>query len=48
MQLAPWQTPFLNRIMELDDFDNDLDYNIVLIYTQEKPIPRLIIAVIKP
>ena len=34
--------------MELDDFDNDLDYNVVLAYAWEEPTPRPVIAAMEP
>ena len=32
--------PFLSRIVELDNFDNDLDYIVAVIYAWEEPIFR--------
>ena len=40
--------PFLNRIMEFDNFNNDSDYNVIITYAWEEPILKPAIAAIKP
>ena len=41
-------TSLLNRIMELNNFNNNLDYNVVVIYTWEELILRPTIAIMEP
>ena len=36
-------TSFLSRIVELDNFNNNSDYIVIVVYTWEKSIPKPII-----
>ena len=41
-------TPLLNRIIELNNSNDDLDYNVIVTYAWEEPTPRLTITAMEP